>query len=172
MTYEKRDLINNVALSLRDALGIENENFDIEKTVAGIGGEIEYFGDFIREEKAVKKEGGGFCISVSKNNPEARRRFSVARELGRLFIHMKFGYDEWDQVKPGEKRSLIPGLYTELTEEANEFAAAFLMPAADFIKTAKETSDGKFFYPKKIAAVFNVYEDAVIYRGKILGLWK
>jgi len=89
-----------------------------------------------------------------------------------LFIHMKFGYDEWNQIKPFEKEFWIPGLYTDLAEEANEFSAAFLMPAENFIKIAKETSDDNFFYPKKIAGRFNVYEDAVIYRGKILSLWK
>jgi Zn-dependent peptidase ImmA (M78 family) len=172
MTAEKRNIINDIAVNLRDALDINSEDFDIVKTVIEIGGEIEYTDDFFQEEEAVKKEDGSFLIRINKNYPEARQRFTIARELGHLFIHMKFGYDEWDRIKPSEKRFWIPGLFTGLAEEANEFSAAFLMPAESFINIAKETSDDDFFYPKKIAARFNVYEDAVIYRGKNLSLWK
>ena len=174
MTAERRSLINGIAVNLRNALDISGDDFDFDivKTVTGISGKTEYSDGLFHEEETVKTEDGGFIIKISKNSPEPRKRFSVARELGHLFMHMKFGYDEWSLLKPYEKIFCVTGSHTDLVEEANEFAAVFLMPEESFINIAKETSDGKFFYPSKIAERFNVYEDAVIYRGKSLNLWK
>ena len=173
MTPEKRNLINGLALNFRNAMGIDEEKFDIEKTVNMIGGKIEYIDDgFNKEEAVVKTESGGFFIRIDKNSPKPRQRFSVARELGRLFMHMHYGYDEWERVEPGERGPAPAVSYTDSEEEANEFAAAFLMPSLRFIEIAEENSDGKFFCPEKIAERFDVYKGAVIYRGKNLGLWK
>jgi Zn-dependent peptidase ImmA (M78 family) len=56
--------------------------------------------------------------------------------------------------------------------DANEFAAAFLMPEVLFRATADANPDEKFYYPKKIAAAFNVSEEAVLHRGRNLGMWQ
>ena len=171
MISEKRTLINELAASFRNALNIDIDIFDIEKTVVEIGGRIDYFDDYLSEEGVVKTAEGSFIIRIDKNEPEVRRRFSIARELGHLFMHMQYGNDEWNRVESG-KYQKHPGMYTALEEEANEFSAAFLMPEKRFMEVAMETSDGEFFYPKKIVEYFDTYEDAVIFRGKSLGLWE
>ena len=171
MTPEKRNLIDDIAVTLRSAMDIDSEDFDIAGTVADIGGKIEYLDGLLSEECVVKTADNGFCIRINRKHPATRQRFAIARELGHLFMHMKYGYDEWAQVRPGEKDLWAPGSHMNLAEEANEFAAAFLMPADGFINMAKETSDGTYFYPGKIAERYNVYQDAVVYRGKMLGLW-
>jgi len=171
MASEKRTLINDLAASFRKAMNIEQDPFDIEKTVSDLGGGVEFFNDSINEEEVVKTEDGSFIIRVDKSGSQARQKFSIARELGHLFMHMQYGNDEWNRIEPGQYRR-PPGLYTALEEEANEFSAAFLMPAGRFMEVAKETSDDQFYYPDKIAGIFNTYEDAVVFRGKSLGLWE
>jgi len=171
MVSEKGALINDLAASFRSALNIDQDQFDIEKAVADVGGSVAYFGDSSGEEEIVKTESGGFVIRIDQNGTPARRRFSIARELGHLFMHMQYGNDEWSRIEPGRYRR-PPGMCTALEEEANEFSAAFLMPAGRFMDVAKETSDEQFFYPEKIAGVFDTYEDAVVFRGKSLGLWE
>jgi len=82
-----------------------------------------------------------------------------------------YGNDEWDRIVPGNYQR-PPGKYTALEAEANEFSAAFLMPAKRFTETAKEISGENCYIPKKIAENFEACEDAVILRGKTLGLWE
>ena len=173
MNSEKRAIIDDLAVNFRNAMDIDidKDKFDIEKTVLNIGGRVDYFDDNFCEEEVVKTEDDGFIIRIDKNRAEDRHRFSIARELGHLFMHMQYGDDEWNRIEPG-KYKRPPGMATVLEEEANEFSAAFLMPAKRFIEVAKETSDDKFYYPIKIAEYFDTYKDAVIFRGKSLGLWE
>ena len=176
MTSEKTMLIYDLAASFKDALNIghdsfEHDKFDIERTVSDVGGRIEYFSSGSSEEEVIKTEDGGFIIRIDESEAAARRRFSIARELGHLFMHMQYGSEEWERLEPGKYRK-PPGMHTALEEEANAFSAAFLMPAKRFAEVAETTSDGRFFYPKEIAGYFDTYEDAVIFHGKNLSLWE
>ena len=55
---------------------------------------------------------------------------------------------------------------------ANEFAAAFLMPEADFIIQCEECkNENDMVNVTKVANYFNVSAQAATVRGSVLGLW-
>jgi len=116
-----------------------------------------------------------FEICLKKIANEARRRFTLAHELGHLILHMDFldkearkGYDEsyYRTIKN----------YTEKELQADEFAASFLMPSQEFIRIASENmlNYGSEYDVVSIASHFGVSKLAVITRGRFLGLfsWK
>ena len=103
----------------------------------------------------------------------ARRRFSIAHELGHLFLHLGYLIDDdlWESVD-----SYIDSVrhrmgYNEEEFEAHEFAGSLLMPADEFRFVANQFfADG--LYPlEKIAEHFDVSSKAVKVRGCWLGVF-
>jgi Zn-dependent peptidase ImmA (M78 family) len=61
--------------------------------------------------------------------------------------------------------------YTQEENEANEFAASFLMPKGEFIDIAKQHLSNNHYTIGPIADHFQVSEIAAINRGKWLGIF-
>ena len=61
---------------------------------------------------------------------------------------------------------------SEKEYQANEFAAAFLMPRDEYLKKMNEYTDGNKVNTSKIAEYFNVSVEAASNRGKFLGYLK
>ena len=77
-----------------------------------------------------------------------------------------------------EGGTLTPGVVCQrdLTQsqqewEANEFAAAFLMPEDDFVLKCKESMENNKVNITKVADFFNVSVQAAKVRGNVLNLW-
>ena len=151
---------------------IETPIKDMKKVVEKMGGTLEEddsLGSF--SDGIIKKEEKGqskFTICVPKNQSEQRKNFTIAHELGHLFIHMGYQLDEdlWnksDGISFNRKGNSEPEL------EANEFAAAFLMPEEQYEKAMNENSENDTVFIGKVAEYFNVSSDAASYRGKWLG---
>ena len=180
MASKKRTDIQGIADEIRELLGISECNFDIVAVVERLNGKIEYFSgrDAYRPEEVVKSGGSGakgdgpsFVMHIDRDNPEARRRFSIAHEIGHLFLHMNYPHKEWDELPAGASYRREPFLRPVREVEANEFAASFLMPKALFFEVAEQTSSESHYLVKKIADKFNVSVTAASYRGMKLGLW-
>lgn len=58
---------------------------------------------------------------------------------------------------------------SEKEYQANEFAAAFLMPASEYLTVLKRIADGNVVDTSKIAEYFNVSVEVASNRGKFLG---
>lgn len=113
---------------------------DVERFIDGLDGV-----DFKRVEIAkgisgilVKNSEESFSILVNASEPWERQRFTVAHELGHYFLHR-------DLLHVGgeiKDRYILKaeGVSDEKEEEANQFAAAFLMP---FDKVADAMNSGK-----------------------------
>lgn len=86
------------------------------------------------------------CIFLNKNQPADRMRFSLAHELGHLVMHRQ------------------PSASME--DEANEFAAAFLMPQQDIFYALKNTSIQALAALKPI---WRVSMAALLYRASKIG---
>jgi len=178
MTASRRKEIGQLAEYVREKLDIQGYDFDTVDVVHNkLHGKIKFFsfhdvlkGDF-KEEEVVKVSDESFEIRIDKNNHENRRKFSIAHELGHLFLHMGFGRDEWEKTKIGHSYQRRTGHYAAVEEDANEFAAAFLMPEAEFRKVVSEASEDGRCSIKTVADKFAVSEDAVFYRGRNLQLW-
>ena len=182
MTTNTRVIIDYVSSTIRESLGIYEGDFDIENIVSRLNGKIEYFSENITEEiikgawqesiKGYDESDISFTIRINENNVKTRQRFSIAHELGHLFLHMGYLKDDWNAIPVGEKYKRELGTYTAIEEEANEFAGAFLMPSSLFIEKAKKTASESYYNLDKIAEYFNVSVSAVLYRGRNLGLWR
>jgi len=79
--------------------------------------------------------------------------------------------EKWKSV--GTYTDSVYYRYGHNTEEyeAHEFAAAFLMPEAEFQEIAKNNSDGDMCHVEPIANHFKVTVSATINRGRWLGLF-
>lgn len=135
---------------------------------------IEVEDDFQRPEAKISTPSNGsaernlFTIEYVSDKPETRILFSIAHELGHLFLHILDGNG---RLKPETEyaRSLIS---SKAEIEANEFAAALLMPESKFVEKCEQivTSDNKVNI-SELACYFNVSVQAATVRGNILRLW-
>ena len=112
-------------------------------------------------------QGQRFEVRYQSNKPETRILFSIAHELGHLFLHL---LNQDGTLKTGEvcQRNMD---WNEKELEANEFAAAFLMPEEEFIEKCLKYMDGNKVNVTKVAQDFNVSVQAAIVRGDVLELW-
>lgn len=180
MQKDQNLIIDEFAVQIRNLLKINKDNFNIEQLVASLGGEISEGKPSMSEASIIKisneKLNHSFLIKLdSFTSNEQRRRFTIAHELGHLFLHMKYliNDDYWSKIKIGEGFSRNKeGSYPLYEQQANYFAAAFLMPVDRFYKIAEDTSDIEFYDVNEIAKRFNVSITAVKIRGKDLQLWE
>ena len=177
MKGKRRKWIEDVASRAREIAGLSTDDIigdleSLEKIVEGFGGAIEYFSMYESYEEVVKSGDEEFTIRIDSSNTETFQRFSIARELGHLFLHMRYRTKKWDEIGIGANYSRMKGAFTIFEEDASDFATAFLMPEEAFIKIANETSDDNHYYPDKIAKHFKVSEECTNLRGRNLALWE
>ena len=163
MDSSTRIFIDNLAEAVIDAYGITIPIDNIEDVVKKIGGEI--------VEKADLDDlyDGTIRIVISPFQSEGRKAFTVAHELGHLFLHMGFGVDPdlWSRQNDTIYRRFGT---SEQEYQANEFAAALLMPQKEYLSELlrNKTDDGKVCI-SEIADYFHVSNAAAGNRGKFLG---
>ena len=177
MEYRKRQIINGIAYKIRDILKLETP-VDLNELVTLLKGEIEYDDIEGNEARIQKIEGGSynFSITLSHETKKQRDRFTIAHELGHLFLHMGYLIDKekWGKIGTYKDSAYYRYGYSEAEYEANEFARAILMPEVEFIKIANDnkSKDGKTYELHTIAEHFNVSVDVVKVRGRWLGLFE
>jgi Zn-dependent peptidase ImmA (M78 family) len=141
---------------------------DLHDLVARMGGEIDVEDTLLVDPEIAGSlyvdAPGKFRIVVPSHTSPRRDRFTIAHELGHYFLHYllprKDNPDAPERVvafRSGSKR---------IEWEANWFAAAFLMPEADF-KAAFDEFEGDARF---IAEHFGVSEAAVRIRAGEVGL--
>lgn len=173
MNAQKRGQIRELAERIRVALEL-TPPINMEEVVARLGGEIEYTataGD--QFEAMVQKTEGSFKISMSRLPSSPRQKFTLAHEVGHLFLHMGYlvNQDKWDSITDYRDSARYRYGYSEEELEANEFAGTFLMPKEMFEQVAeKNLRDGKYNVTA-IAQEFGVSVDAAKIRGRLLGLF-
>ncbi len=171
MERTRREQIDRLAAIVRDVCQLTTP-IDMEEAVARLRGNIEWV-DEAEFEASIEKQGNGFQILISKEVSENRRRFSIAHELGHLFIHMGYLVDEekWKSVGTYTDSVYYRFGYTTEEYEANEFAAALLMPRDEFILIARRNYNGDAYHISPIAEHFQVSADAALNRGRWLGIF-
>jgi Zn-dependent peptidase ImmA (M78 family) len=173
MTPEKRKKISDLANSVRTALELAPP-VDMRVAVERLGGALQFVPpDNIGYEAIVEKIGEGFQILIANDRAETRQNFSVAHEIGHLFLHMGFlvNPEVWAGIVRYEDSVRARYGYSEEEHEANQFAAAFLMPEAEFVAVANAALNDGAFDLSAIAREFGVSESAAKTRGQWLGLF-
>ena len=171
MTSKMRELINELAEAVIDTFEISIPISNIEEAVKKLGGRIELDTSLsIFSDGYIKKDGeNGFVIRISPHQTNERKLFTIAHELGHLFLHMGFKTDS-DEWKKQNENVFFRNRTSEEEYQANEFAAAFLMPEKKYRKQLEKYTEGFTVYTSKIADYFGVSVAAASNRGKWLGL--
>jgi len=121
------------------------------------------------------QSGRSAIIGVNSEDTAVRQRFTIAHEIGHLFLHK--GEDVYIDEKPSSKflrpkemvrlRDSVSGQATDPREiEANQFAAELLMPQ-DFIFKSVEDLDPEISVDEaieKLSHLFQVSSIAMTYR--------
>lgn len=167
-----RNLIDEIANSVRKMYSVPMPISDISKIVELIGGVVKYDDAELSElsDGYIKKtSAGSFEICVSSKCSLERRNFTVAHEIGHLFLHM--GYRTNPELWKSVSNDLVYNRFGHSDEEyqANEFAAAFLMPEDVFVDALKRNSNNKNVDITPVANLFGVSVGDAVARGRWLG---
>lgn len=168
MNSARRKQINLLAENIRAACELSSP-VDVDEAVRRLGGELRREGNS-DYEAMVEKVNDRFKITISPREYVQRERFSIAHEIGHLFLHMGYLIDKDKWEATGHYLDSVYYRYGHSIEEseANEFAAAFLMPRAEFIEVAQSNLLGSAYKIETIAEHFDVSLESVVYRGRWL----
>lgn len=177
MLAEDRRFIWKIADYTRELLALSTPLSlnALSEAIKALGGTCEVVPDLSDGEACISTPNGQDCspkfnIRYIENKPESRVLFSIAHELGHLILHL---LDSDGTIK--ECTTLHRSAQSTLEElEANEFAAALLMPADAFIAEVQKQVERNSNHNVNIAELanyFHVSVQAATVRGKILQLW-
>lgn len=167
---EVRKLINVMAEEVITLYGIQIPIVSIGTAAGKMGGSV--VGNFLMNEFSdgrIRKTGDdSFTIEVSPFQTDERKNFTIAHELGHLFLHMGFQTNgqKWEKQ---DCISYYHNVTPELEDQANEFAAAFLMPRSEYKKIMDLYTEGRFVNTAEVAKYFHVPIDMAANRGKRMG---
>lgn len=175
MNSRKRQEINSFAEKIRLILRV-NTPVDIYKVVKKLKGEITYEDHADGREAKIEKineDNLEFRVTLPHHTAELRDRFTIAHELGHLFLHMGYlvNKEKWEDTPEYQDSAYYRSGHSQEEYEANEFAAAFLMPQNEFIKVSKQYLEHGKYDVSEIADHFGVSVEAARTRGRFLGLF-
>lgn len=169
MNDELRMLINNLTQDIIELYDIQVPIQNINDVVEKLGGRIEEsFNIDNMSDGSIRKQDDGFVIFVSPFQSRERKKFTIAHELGHLFLHMgyRINLELWNR----QENATYYRAGDSLEEyQANEFAAAFLMPKNKYKEIMDQNTVGNMVETGKIADYFGVSVSAASNRGKFLG---
>ena len=169
--YHKSQLmVNDMADQVRNIYNIEIPIANLEDVVSKIGGIVKYDA---RCCGYVEKNYKLFTIHVADNSDFRIKNFSIAQQLGKMFLFTDFVLDRKDTFGEDYIISDIRYLQKDPVNWTNEFAGALFMPKAQFIRVAKENVDSNNRVAHKVLAEhFNVTYSTASWRGKRLGIFE
>ena len=168
--YRKWELIDELAFHLRNYFQIKTPINNLEEIVNRIGGTIvedDYKHMIVGIEKTSNTT---FNLYVPICKKEENKRFYIAQQLGKFFLHTNYLADDNEYEKSDEfvfKTKRLDSVYEE-----NFFGGAFLMPYEEFKEQIELNCDGGIVNTDKVAEHFKVTVGDASWRGKQLGLFK
>jgi len=156
---------------LRKYYKINDLNFDIENVVEKLGGKVIY--DICWDSSIYKTSKDSFEIRINLKMDEREKRFYIAKELGNLFLNMKYGIDEkfWSSIPVNKKYLNNEMPYETMHNNLEFFALGFLVPAYKFIEIADKEYKDKEYNIKDIYKKIHIPENKIINYGKFLEIW-
>lgn len=164
--------IQRLAENILQEEGITNAPIDV-RAIAKRRGIVIMEGDLGDVSGCVLKEGNQIIVGVNENDGDKRKRFTIAHELGHLFLHNEdpIHVDKVFGVKLRDHKSSEAVDIDEI--ESNAFAAELLMPTQIIRKDISELQ-GILDYEKddfigKLANKYEVSQQAMTIRLINLG---
>ncbi len=173
MQADKFKEISALADTVRESLEL-GVPIDLNEAVRRLGGTLcEARIEPGKPEAMVSKTGERFQIVVRHHEWQARKRFSIAHELGHLFLHMGYLVNPDTWAKTGDYQDSVYHRfgYGVEEQEANLFAAALLMPEKSFRAAVSELNSSANPL-KRLASRFQTSPAAALRRGQELGLFR
>lgn len=166
---ERRMLINNVTQDIIVLHHIQIPIQDINDIVIALGGRVEESVDTnMLSDSGIKKQDNGFIIYVSPSQSPVRRKYSIAHELGHLFLHM--GYKINPKLWNMQENATYYRTGSPLLDyQTYEFAVALFMPQKVYKEIMDQYTLGNTLETAKIASYFGVSISEASQRGKFLG---
>lgn len=153
--YALREYWNLGDKPIDDIMRVAEENGIIVTTFPTDTDDIDAFSQYIE-----MPEGDVYLIALSKNKDSAVRiNFDIAHELGHIFLH------EWSEDEDLISREE----FKSKEKEANEFAAAFLLPEKAFSKDVLLDPQNLNYYVQ-LKKKWKVSVSAMLYRSCDLGI--
>ena len=170
MNNSTREFINNLAEQVIAYYNISIPVDNMERVVEKIGGKVEEKLDFDEYyDGTIRKNGdNSFSIVVSPLQSESRKKFTIAHELGHLFLHMGYQTNRELWNSQTDTSSFRRFGTSEQEYQANEFAGAFLMPEREYKKVMDSNTNNNMVNIKKVADYFGVSVAAAKVRGQFL----
>lgn len=171
MNSIRRSLIHRLADQIRQQLDLTFP-VDVTTAVTRLRGKIEDDELPPDVDAKISRDGDSFCITMNsaRNTMTVRDRFTIAHELGHLFLHMGYLIDpqKWASTPDYMGSAFYRYGYSEEELEANEFAAAFLMPERVYLKQIDQHMSNGSCDIGSLAEYFGVSHGAAKNRGKWL----
>lgn len=174
MLETKRRRIHRLADEIRMALELEVP-VDAALAVNRLGGNLAFVACLVDDIDAmIEKTSGSFKVTIREGVSLGREKFSIAHEIGHLFLHMGFQIEptRWAVVQSYKDSVRFRFGYSEEELEANEFAAAFLMPKDEFEQIVSCNTRNNRCDLNAVAGCFGVSVEAARTRGRWLGLFE
>ena len=169
-----REYINELAEHISESLDLSIP-VSLEQVVAKLGGELSRQKLPESVDAIIYKMGDAFQIVISEDSKAGNRdRFSIAHELGHLFLHMGYLIDpeKWASTPEYKDSVYLRYGYSEEEFEANEFAAALLMPRSAYAAAVEKYTVAGRCDVAKLADHFQVSKKAALIRGRWLGIFR
>jgi Zn-dependent peptidase ImmA (M78 family) len=173
MVAQRRRAIYKIAENIRSALKLKTPA-DLHSAITDMlqGECVEAVLDDDISGK-IKKIGNSFKITINRKHSGKRKNFTIAHELGHLFLHMGYLTDPeiWDSINEYIDSPYYRMGYSEEENEANQFAGALLMPEAEYKEFVRNAVKNQKINISLISSHFDVSDDAALTRGKWLGIF-
>lgn len=169
MNSVRRMQINTISDSVRDSLDLSIP-INLDLAVERLGGQIRKETLDAGIDGMIKKSNDSFLIKIPPEQTQNRVRFSIAHELGHLFLHMGYLLDEqlWNSTDEYTDSVYFRVGHSEEEYEAHEFAASFLMPKNTYLELVNKIAINNIVDINTIADYFQVSKDAAWNRGRWL----
>lgn len=164
MNRDTIELIENLTQDIVNIYNLGMPIKDINNVVEILGGELIITSDI---DSGLYKTNYGFRIVAKTIN-----KFSIAQELGHLFLHMRYNIDKayWQKIPVGY-HVIAVDISIDAIYEVNRFAEALLMPR-EIYKEKIEQLNTETVDIYKIAKYFEVTPRQAYERGRRLKLLK
>lgn len=172
MDQRARNYIEKIAEFVLKEFNIQSPIQDIDQVVLQLNGYI-YSVDDVFVNSSIEKldnENHSFTIIVSSCQPDVRRTFAIAQQLGHLFLHM--GYFSDSDIWNSFNNQIALENYTEKEFQTHEFALNFLMPKKQYLSYISKNAKDNHIDSYAIAQYFGVSESNATIRGKLIGAIK
>jgi Zn-dependent peptidase ImmA (M78 family) len=165
----RRKYIRSIVEHLLDKHDIKKAPVDVERLALLLGANVQYAPTEEKLSGFILKDiqNNQVIIGINENHHKNRQRFTIAHELGHLYLHEKgkIHIDRKFQINLRDENSSTGD--SEEEKEANLFAAELLMPAKFISKDLTDIEAFDLFdddYLEKLADTYQVSRQALTFR--------